>query len=134
MWATNSFLKRCERLKQLGYSVSPKPSRFIARGFADLGYEVFCVLPGQKIVSLFTGEKASFPESDKEHYFSVPSVDDIAEELDRRELSFALQSNEGRNWTVNVSSDEEFTERTLEEAMVEAFISVLRRESDSESL
>lgn len=79
LWTTPQNLKRAQRLFRSGIIFDIKPGVKVAREFADIGFEEFCVLPGQKIVSLFTGAKSELPPDYQEHFFVVPSVQDLFE-------------------------------------------------------
>lgn len=46
----------------------------MGRGFADLGYEEFLVLPGEKLLSLFTGQVSQLNDENRRFLFPIPSV------------------------------------------------------------
>ncbi len=83
MLFSNAILAHCEHLSRLGFSVPFKAGNLIARGFADVGYEVFCLLPNHRAVSLFTGEQIAFDAAESRHFFSVPDCDLLLSEIDR---------------------------------------------------
>ncbi len=85
---SNEYLKKCERLTELGYSPRLKRGSLVGRGFADIGSEVFAVLsdpqnPELKVVSLFTGECSDIPASEREKLFALPQPDEMLTEIDR---------------------------------------------------
>jgi hypothetical protein len=55
----------------------------VARGFADVGYEEFALLPHAKLVSLFTGQLSDLRDDDRRFFFVVPTPDMILQEVDR---------------------------------------------------
>jgi hypothetical protein len=77
----NSFLADCEQLSQLLEDSEFDVGSLLGRGFADLGYEVFVLLPQRKLCSLFTGTVTDFPEGDQHRFFLVPLVDNLIEKL-----------------------------------------------------
>ena len=62
MWSSPALLARCQELRELGLAPVFEAGRRLARGFADLGIEEFCLLSPNKIVSLFTGTVSDLPE------------------------------------------------------------------------
>lgn len=125
MLHSNSFLKECEKLKEKGFSVDFKPGQQIARGFADLGYELFCLLPNNKTTSLFTGEKADFSEDHKEFFFVVPTKDELIEGIQRKGFEIKLLSYvDQREWKIIVEKDEEksFADKDLHFLLVKTLI------------
>ena len=81
MLNSNDFLKNCETLKNKGIEFEIKAGQRIARGFADLGYEEFYLLPNNKLVSLFTGKISELQENHKNFFFVVPTIDDLLTKL-----------------------------------------------------
>ncbi len=79
LWTTPQNLKRAQKLFRSGIIFEIVPGVKVAREFADIGFEEFCVLPAQKIVSLFTGAKSELPEDYLDHFFVVPSVQELFE-------------------------------------------------------
>lgn len=69
---------KCLQLKELGYPQSFDVGATIGRGFADLGVEEFRVLPGNKLVSLMTGDISTVTEEARDHFFLIPTVDQLA--------------------------------------------------------
>jgi hypothetical protein len=71
---SNSFLSLCEKLQ---LSPSFALHEVVARGFADVGYESFAVLPGRRLLSLFTGKITPLQEQEAEFFFLVPDVEHL---------------------------------------------------------
>lgn len=73
----------------------------IARGFADIGFEEFCLLPGNKILSLFTGACTVYQEEDRQHFFFVPPADAMIDILEQEGIEiYELSSADRRTWSV----------------------------------
>lgn len=126
---SNDFLGKCSELKLVGYAPELKIGMIVARGFADLGFETFGILPNNKMVSLFTGEVSSLPVEHEHHFFHVPDVDALIQELARRGFVVeAFQSPDGRSWRATVRETEggsvqEFEGETLLASLMNAMIS-----------
>lgn len=89
MWSSAAYLQRCEKLKAAGIHPTAEPGERVARGFADLGYEEFVVLPSGKLLSLFTGEMTKIGAELDEHFFLVPSFERLCQIA--RELGYDLE-------------------------------------------
>lgn len=105
MWNNVEFLKLCESLKSAG-----RPGKFgsgtrISRGFADVGFEEFVILPNGKTMSLFTGAQSEFLDEHKGFFFEVPTVEDFLVELEiRGERIVAVEFIDQREWRVQTTS------------------------------
>ena len=105
MWANNSYLELCAALKEeVGYPLRMAPGEMVGRGFADIGYEAFSVLTGDRVVSLFTGEVKQIQESELSHFFSVPNVDQLVSFLDEKDIDVEELTKNGGVWKLVVSS------------------------------
>lgn len=119
LWSTPSFIKIAKELHDAGVNFPVGPGIKVARGFADLGAEEFSVLPGKKLVSLFTGEKSSIPDDFEKHFFVIPTVTELIEAFHLYHLVLPLVelSDEG-SWIVEglkvESLEEELAVRILE--------------------
>ena len=76
MLSSRTKLEICQKLSHGGFRPEFYPGARVARGFADLGFEEFSFLPGQKIVSLLTGEQSAILPEHADHFFLVPSLDE----------------------------------------------------------
>jgi len=108
----------------------PPPGTFVARRFADYGFEEFLVLPYTLLVSTLSGEKTEFPRDDRASVFMVPSVEHILAEFESIKCTVAVARTETRRWSVQVlapqSEKEAFVEsRWLEVGMLTAFAEVV---------
>lgn len=74
---SNTFLRACEELMRAGYALKLEEGACIGRGFADIGYEAFIVLPGPKLLSLFTGQQIPFQERERHFFFCIPSEEEL---------------------------------------------------------
>ncbi len=84
MISSTRFLALCHELKRAGWNPGIEPGMRVSRGYADLGYEEFLVLPNGKLLSLLGGSTSEFPEAHRGHFCVVPSVDVIVAEVRRR--------------------------------------------------
>ena len=128
MWSSPKVLGECAKLKEAGYKPRFKPGSKVARQFADLGVEEFCVLPQGKLLSLLTGDVAELKEADKEFFFAVPSVDDMAEEIEQRSFNIiSLCFEDRRRWRLLVVREGGGGELTAEGgSLEEVFLAALR--------
>ena len=127
---TNEFLKKCEALKDHRDLFPPRIGSLISRGFADLGFELFSVLPNDKILSLFTGQLSGLNASDTNHFFPVPTVDEFARKI--YELGFLMVSKQldDSTFQVKIRNSEgvvvaEARSRSLLECMMHVFLSAI---------
>ncbi len=79
---TPELLAKHEALKHLGVEPVFSSGEKIARGFADLGYEEFVILPQGKLLSLVRGTVSELPQEHRHHFFSVMDVDQLRGLLD----------------------------------------------------
>ncbi|MCB0310453.1 MAG: hypothetical protein KDD42_04420 [Bdellovibrionales bacterium] len=100
---SNARLERCATLKSLGLSLPCEVGSIVARGFADLGYEAFRVLPGEKLISLFTGKISSSSVTHDRELFVVPDVDLLVQEILRRGFSIeSLRFVDQHSWQLRL--------------------------------
>ena len=98
---SREFLAACEKAKNSGLAARFLVGDRVARGFADLGYEEFCMLPGNKMVSLYNGKVSDLSEDHRRFFFLVPTVEQLVQELALRgEKIEGLEFKEQRNWTM----------------------------------
>lgn len=109
MWFTKDQFALCNQLRQLGLEPRFEVGDLVARGFADLGFEEFQVLPGPRILSLTAGTIKPLPEDHRQHFFWIPSVDELVELIeacgsvvvecmreDQRQWRLELQDSSGK--------------------------------------
>lgn len=90
------------RVRTLG---ALRPGMRVARGFADIGYEEFIVLPNEQLLSLLTGEAAPIDASKREHLFEILSADQLARVVRESGCEFGeICFVDGREWRVEVRS------------------------------
>lgn len=103
----------------------------VARGFADLGYEEFCVLSNHRLLSLFTGAITPFGEGEAAHLCVVPDADLLVDVLERRGWDIAsLDFEERRCWVVRLTESNSGREvvarnRHLAGALAEGLIATI---------
>jgi hypothetical protein len=114
-----------------GYQPKFQEGMLIGRGFADLGYEAFLLLPGKKILSLFTAQVTPFPEEHRHFFFVIPSVDDVMAEMRARffGVSIVLDETTG-SLLVSATKQNQCLEesgKSPAEAILKIFIKILER-------
>lgn len=125
MLFSQTMLTHCQQIWWMGCSCTLQPGDRVARGFADLGFEEFWVLPNEKVVSLLTGDVSPFRESDWEHFFKIFSLDDLLFELEA--FGTCKISKEGNSWRVQVvGTPTDCTESSLYFAALRALHSALK--------
>ena len=103
---SNFFLKECESLQQSGWKPELKAGMRIARGFADLGYEEFYLLPQNKLVSIYTGESSLYNPAERDFFFLVPDTQQLIAELNNRECEIvSLEHEDNREWVLNLNQN-----------------------------
>jgi hypothetical protein len=110
----NDFLQQCERASQRGFPLFDDVGCLVGRGYADIGYEVFVMLPSGQLLSLLTGQTSRFAAEDREHFFSVPDLDTVVRVLE--EAGCSIESSirlEQRTWSVQIRSGDGRTVEAL---------------------
>jgi hypothetical protein len=130
MWFSRQHYEVCHELKRWGLEPRFEPGDIVARGFADLGYEEFQVLPSAKLLSLTAGTVSPLPTDHAAHFFWVPSVDETIDLLEKRgAASVALNRVDQREWRVEVKCEggiESHHEQSLHIALLVALRSLYR--------
>jgi hypothetical protein len=105
MWFTRQQFALCDQLRHKGLAPRFEPGDLVARGFADLGFEEFQVLPGERLLSLTAGTVSQLPSEHRGHFFWLPSVDEAIELIEARGGSLInLKRVDARSW-VGLLSD-----------------------------
>lgn len=98
------------------------PGGRISRGFADAGFEEYSVLTDKSMISLNTGKAGEIPETYKEHFFPVYTVDEMVPLLYSRGVDIvSLHFVEQRTWRLITTKDGKESgheARTLEEVFL----------------
>lgn len=130
MWFSREQFALAAEAKEWGLQPRFEPGDIVARGFADLGFEEFQVLPSNKLLSLTAGSITPISSERTQHFFWIPSIDEIGEILEKLGIKFiACKRVDQREWVVEVKSGEEFemiSNRSLHHAMLVALCAVLR--------
>lgn len=87
-YTSKQILERLSQLHAAGFFMKFEAGDKVARGFADLGFEEFFVLPGNRLSSTFTGEISQLKEGDEKHLFLIPDIDQVIAEAERVGLTF----------------------------------------------
>lgn len=131
MWFSREQFTLASELKQWGLEPRFEPGDIVARGFADLGFEEFQVLPSSKLLSLTAGTVSSLPTDHSSHFFWIPSVDEITDVLERRGVPcITTKRVEQRDWIVEAQVGDElevYRHSSLHQAMLLALCGVLRK-------
>jgi len=105
LYLSNDQLDLCEQLKQIGFPQEISPGVHLGRGFADLGYEQFVVLPAEKILSLFTGDIIEFNPDQSDYFFVIPDTEDLMQFLYVEDYDCELiDFEDGREWSVTFTT------------------------------
>ena len=126
MLSNRQYLDRCNKLTDLGIRPSFEVGEVVARGFADLGYEEFMILPGPKTLSLMTGAIVRISEEEKGHLFLVPDIQQLVNLIEGKGIAVqSINYIDHRSWEVTceiAGKSELFKDRELNKALIEAFL------------
>jgi len=132
MWFSREQFALAAEAKQWGLAPRFEPGDIVARGFADLGYEEFQVLPSSKILSLTAGSVSALPSEHATHFFWIPSTDEITEILERRGVPCVRCSRvDRREWLVEAQYADELESHrhpSLHQALLATLCGVLRKD------
>jgi len=107
VWFSREQFTLCNELKVWGLEPRFEPGDVVARGFADLGFEEFQVLPGPRLLSLTAGTASALPEEHRGHFFWIPSVDEAIELLEVRGAQLDVcRREDGRTWILEMRLDD----------------------------
>jgi hypothetical protein len=130
MWFTREQFQLCNELKQWGLEPRFEPGDVVARGFADLGFEEFQVLPGPKLLSLTAGTATQLPTDHRAHFFWIPSVDEAISLVEK--LGAGIRScvrSEAREWVLELligDTIEELQSRSFHDVVLKALLVTYR--------
>jgi hypothetical protein len=103
VWFSREQFTLCNELRIWGLEPRFEPGDVVARGFADLGFEEFQVLPGPRLLSLTAGTASALPEDHRGHFFWIPSVDEAIELIEVKGAQIELCKREdGRDWVLEM--------------------------------
>lgn len=129
MVTSRTYLLKSQELKTRGLELPFEAGKRVARGYADLGTEVFQLIGPRRLVSLFTGKPSEIPDEHLKFFFRVPEVDEILEELIRRRVVvLGAVFKDQRRWVLSLKVEGEqrdLVSDSLEEAFLDGLISVL---------
>ena len=130
MWSNHSVLKLSEELGRMYPDTTFEEGMKIARGFADLGYEEFLLLPGGKLLALYSGQVTQFPEEHRRFFFEVPTPDQVAARLNKAFWDIrSLQLEDQRTWMLTIVNAKTgavltFSADLLEECFLHAAVGI----------
>jgi hypothetical protein len=130
MWFTRDQFALCSQLRELGLEPRFEVGDLVARGFADLGFEEFQVLPGPRILSLTAGTVKPLPEDHRQHFFWIPSIDELISIVESRgAVLVECVREDQREWRVVLHSNSESrigaSARSLHEACLRSLVELL---------
>ena len=133
MWFTREHFSLCNTLRARGLEPRFEVGDVVARGFADLGFEEFQVLPGPRLLSLTAGTVTQLPDEHRQHFFWIPSVDEAVALLEIQGYTVvSLTREEAREWRLSLSHEMsagvEVGARTLHEVVLRALVQVCGEE------
>ncbi len=103
MWFSRDQFALCNELRVWGLEPRFEPGDIVARGFADLGFEEFQVLPGPRLLSLTAGTASALPDEHRGHFFWIPSIDEAVELLEVRGAQIeSCKRDDGRDWILEM--------------------------------
>jgi hypothetical protein len=130
MFCGPELFERYSRLKELGLELELEAGSRVARGFADLGFEEFVVLPARKLLSLFRGTLAEIVDDEIEDLIFLPDSEQMIKILQEKGCRLEnLCFEDQRRWKLELEKGDGahlfFEERTLELVLISALQSVL---------
>jgi len=101
----------------------------VARGFADLGFEEFQVLPGPQLLSLTAGTTKPLSDDHRHHFFWIPSVDEAVAIIEQQGVMLSeCVREDARNWRISAQmrsdASVEVIARSLHEALLRTLLAV----------
>ena len=129
MLSSKEFLLLAQELRQLGaFPGELSEGMTIARGYADLGIEEFCLLANGKMVSLLSGKIGELPDGHQQHFFMVPAIPEMVEAIERRGFDIqGLNYKDQRIWQISLRSLESHQNFMVEHPQIEcAFAEALK--------
>ncbi len=139
MWASKRFLEQCFELYKAGFVFQIEEGKRLARGFADVGYEEFCLLPGRKLLSLLSGKVTKLEVAEERFFFVVPSADEIVNEIEKLGGDILkIETDDHRSWKVDFRSGDCNTRtvdgRSIESALITALLQISQLKNSKTSL
>ena len=123
MILSNHFLAKCDKVHSALKVDLLEPGTFVARGFADLGYEAFVAVNGDTLLSLFTGERSSISKDEYKNLFLIPSTELLVDLVQKSGFNIEkINYIEQREWQLQVASASKnfkCTGETIEEVLLE---------------
>lgn len=135
MWFTREQFEICQELKRWGLEPRFEPGDVVARGFADLGFEEFQVLPSNGLLSLTAGTVSALPAEHTHHFFWIPSVDEAVDLLEKMgAVCRSCARENGREWVFQVlreGAELVYKANTLHDVALKALLATLKQTFES---
>ncbi|MBX7137692.1 MAG: hypothetical protein K1X83_06880 [Oligoflexia bacterium] len=125
---TRQFIQNCAALQGRLRVGELEPGVRVARGFADLGFELFMILSPHKMVSLYTGKSVEIAETEHAQLVPVPSPDELVDLISRNNFDIdGLHFIEQRYWRLTLrdvksGAQQPFEAATLEEVLLKGLV------------
>lgn len=104
MWLTKNELAVFQELAELGLEPSFEIGSRVGRGFADLGFEEYCILPGNRLQSLLTGTITPLVDQDKGKLFGIFSPDELIQKIIISGFDVStIKSPDQRDWNLEMN-------------------------------
>lgn len=128
LWHSNRVLEKFSKLEGGDARAMFEPGARVARGFSDVGYEEFGVLPNGKLLSLFTGSLSEPDERERGFFVRVLDADELLDIAARRGVRVgSIHRLPGGRWRFGFELDG--TSAEVEsgpcESLVEAILDLL---------
>lgn len=105
MWISPEQFQLVQELREAGLEPRFEAGDIVIRGFADLGYEEFQILPGGNILSLTAGTVSALDTDQRGHFAWLPSIDEVIGLLEKRSFVISkLVRQEAREWSLSLST------------------------------
>ena len=106
MLNSNEFLASCSKLKECGLVFPVKIGCRLARGFADLGYEEFYLLPANKLLSIYTAKTSEWSVEQEKHFFVVPDVNQLIAVISAQKIKVKVEY-QNAEWVITFANDQQ---------------------------
>jgi hypothetical protein len=127
-YSSSDILNICHLLGVHGHFRTFRPGQTLGRGFADLGFEEFLLLPNGRLLSTLTGQISEMKKAEEDHFFVIPTVDEISDALVSHGYEISpIEFIENRFWRIEIlrgTIRAEVKNPSLSEAFLHAFASL----------
>ena len=123
MLHTKKSLKLFEQLGRMRPITEYALGSRLGRGFADIGFEEFVLLPDGRVLSLFTGNISALDEVRREHLFEILTADQLIAVIHEKGYEIeSLRCQDMRTWAGSVRNLADCSSRSYESASLEELL------------